>query len=207
MQISPTIVLVALNVIATIYAWNSPDILSKWMLNPYKINRDNQYYRFITSGFIHADWIHLIFNMIALYSFGSNLEYYLMAFTGADYQFYYYGIYVVALIVSDIPSFIKHKNDISYNALGASGAVSAVVFACIMVSPVSWLTFFFIPMPAFIFGIAYLFYSYYLSSKNAGGINHDAHFYGAVVGILSIIAIYPRVLPAFFQQISNWSIF
>lgn len=204
---NPTLVIVIINVLASLYAWSNNEVYQKWMLNPYKINHDGQYYRFITSGFIHADFVHLLFNMIALYSFGSNLEYYLMAYTGGDYGWYYYGIYLAALVISDIPTYLKHKHSPGYNALGASGAVSAVVFACVLINPLSMLLFFFIPMPAFIFGFAYLFYSYYLSNKAQGGVNHDAHFYGALCGILAIIAIYPPVVPKFFEQISSWSVF
>jgi membrane associated rhomboid family serine protease len=176
-------------------------------MNPYKVHTDNQYFRFITSGFIHGDWMHLIFNMIALYSFGSNLEYYLRVFKGPEYQLYYYGLYLVALILSELPTYLKHRNDSGYNSLGASGAVSAIVFACIIVSPLSWLSFFFIPMPAFIFGFLYLAYSYYASKKSLGGINHDAHFYGAVFGVIAIILIHPPTLTNFFEQLSHWSLF
>jgi membrane associated rhomboid family serine protease len=207
LRMNPTTILLLLNIGASIYAWNNQSIYRKWMMNPYQVNKQNQYYRFITSGFIHGDWMHLIFNMIALYSFGNNLEYYLMAFTGSDYPFYYYGMYVVALIVSEIPTYLKHKNDSGYNSLGASGAVSAVIFACIIVNPLSKLLFFFIPMPAFIFGFAYLIYSYSFSKRSLTGINHDAHFYGAVFGIAFIIAIHPPVLAGFFEQISQWSLF
>jgi membrane associated rhomboid family serine protease len=204
---SPTIVLLVLNIGASLYAWNNQDVYRKWMMNPYKVNTDNQYYRFITSGFIHGDWMHLIFNMLALYSFGNNLEYYLHVLKGNEYQLYYYGLYLAALVISELPTYLKHRNDSGYNSLGASGAVSAVVFACIVVSPLSWLSFFFIPMPAFIFGFVYLAYSYYASKKSLGGINHDAHFYGAVFGVATIIFIHPPALAGFFEQISNWSLF
>jgi membrane associated rhomboid family serine protease len=204
---SPTIILLLLCIGASLYAWNNQDVYRKWMMNPYKVNAENQYYRFITSGFIHGDWMHLIFNMIALYSFGDNLEYYLRVFKGTNYQLYYYGLYLAALILSELPTYLKHRNDSGYNSLGASGAVSAVVFACIIVSPLSWLSFFFIPMPAFIFGFIYLAYSYYASKKSLGGINHDAHFFGAIVGVAGMIFIHPPVLENFFGQISHWSLF
>ncbi len=203
----PTIILVVLNVCATLYAWNNQDIYQKWMMNPYKVNREKQYYRFITSGFIHGDWMHLIFNMIALYSFGHDLEYYLMVFTGNAYMFYYVALYLAALIISDIPTYLKHKNNSGYNSLGASGAVSAVIFACVIINPLGWNSFFFIPMRAFIFGFVFLTFSYISSKKALHGINHDAHFYGAVFGILFIIILQPSTLPLFFEQIGQWSLF
>jgi membrane associated rhomboid family serine protease len=207
MNIGPTLLLVILNIGASLYAWNNEEVYRKWIMNPYKVSRENQYYRFITSGFIHADWMHLIFNMIALYSFGRNLEYYLMGLTGSNYLFYYLIMYVMALIISEIPTYMKHRNNPGYNSLGASGAVSAVIFACVIMNPLSWLSFFFIPMPAFIFGFAYLIYSYTASKRGIDGINHDAHFYGAVFGILFIGLLNPSSIPGFFEQISQWRIF
>jgi membrane associated rhomboid family serine protease len=176
-------------------------------MNPYKVHTENQYYRFISSGFIHNDWMHLIFNMIALYSFGISLEYYLMVFTGSDYLLYFYGLYLSALVVSEIPTYLKHRHNPNYNSLGASGAVSAIIFACAVIAPLSMLFVFFIPMPAFIFGFLYLGYSYYLSQKGGDGINHDAHFYGAVYGIIAIILIHPSAPAEFYEQIANWSLF
>ncbi len=200
---SPTIILVILNIGASLYAWNNQDIYRKWMMTPYLVNRENQYYRFISSGFIHGDWMHLIFNMIALYSFGVNLEYYLAAYTGANYQLYYYGLYLLALIISEIPTYLKHKNNPGYNSLGASGAVSAIIFARIIFDPMSEIYF----MPGFIAGALYLLYSYTVGKKGVGGINHDAHFYGALVGILFIVIIHPASVPSFFEQISQWNLF
>jgi membrane associated rhomboid family serine protease len=207
MSLSPTLILVILNIGASLYAWNNQDVYRKWMMTPYKVKRENQYYRFITSGFIHGDWMHLIFNMIALYSFGRNLEYYLAAYVGASYPLYYVAMYLTALILSEIPTYLKHKNNAGYNSLGASGAVSAVIFACVIIHPLSDLYLFFIPMKGFIFGAIYLVYSYMSSKKGVDGINHDAHFYGAVFGIVFIVLLNPSVVPSFFEQISQWNLF
>ncbi len=203
----PTLILIILNIGASLYAWNNKEIYGKWMMNPYRVQHYNQYYRFITSGFIHGDWVHLFFNMFALYSFGSNLEYYLNVFTGIYYQFYFYGIYLASLIISDLPTYLKHKDNESYNSLGASGAVASIIFACIIVEPLSKISIYFIPMPAFIFGFAYLAYSYYSSKKSLGGINHDAHLYGAVFGVVAIGIIHPPLLAGFVEQISQWRLF
>ncbi len=204
-MISPTLILVILTIAVSFYAWEKKDMYYKWMMNPYKVKREKHYYRFITSGFIHGDWMHLAFNMIALYSFGVHLEAELYTFMGNYYQFYFFGIYFLALIVSDIPTYIKNKNSSSYNSLGASGAVSAIIFACVILDPLSELSIYFVfNLPAFIFGVLYLVYSYYAGKKTVGGINHDAHLYGAVFGVVAIICIHPACLPAFFDQISTW---
>lgn len=203
-MIGPTIVLIILNIIASIYAWNNKTVYSKWMMNPYKIHNDNQYYRFITSGFIHGDWIHLAFNMFAFYSFGRVLEYHLASITGGAYQLYFYGIYILALIVSDLPTYFKNKDDENYNSLGASGAVAAIIFACIVVDPLNDVYVYAIPIPGFIFAFLYLGYSYYASKKGLGGVNHDAHFYGAVFGVVSILIINPGAATLFFEQIKRW---
>ena len=205
---SPTLILVILNVAASFYAWDKKDMYYKWMMNPYKVKRENQYYRFISSGFIHGDWMHLAFNMIALYSFGKHLEGQLYSFTGQYYLFYYFGIYFLALIISEIPTYLKHKDNTNYNSLGASGAVSAIIFACVILDPLSKLELYFIfKLPAFIFGILYLIYSYYSSKKMSGGVNHDAHLYGAVFGIVAILLIHPPALSEFFRQVSTWRLF
>ncbi len=205
---SPTLLLVILNIGASLYAWNNQDIYRKWMMTPYLVNRENQYYRFISSGFIHGDWMHLLFNMIALYSFGGNLEQHLFNYTGANYQIYFYALYSIALIISDIPTYLKYKNTPGYNSLGASGAVSAVIFACIVFDPLSTLYLFLaIPIKGFIFGFIYLIYSYSLSKRGGDGINHDAHFYGAAVGILFVTILFPSAIPEFFRQIGDWDIF
>jgi membrane associated rhomboid family serine protease len=204
---SPTIILIILNVGASFYAWSNENIYGKWMMNPYRIHHDNQYYRFITSGFIHGDWMHLFFNMFAFYSFGEALEYYLDIYEGATSQLYFYGIYIVALIVSDIPTYLKNKDNENYNSLGASGAVAAIIFACIIINPLSEIYIYFIKIPGFIFGFIYLAYSYYSGKKSLGGINHDAHLYGAIFGVISILIIHPPFLYTFIEQISSWRLF
>ena len=203
-RMSPTIILILLNIGASFYAWNNKNMYNKWMMNPYRIYHNNQYYRFITSGFIHGDWMHLFFNMFAFYSFGEALEYYLYMYTGAAAQLYFYGVYIIALIVSDIPTYFKNKDNESYNSLGASGAVAAIIFACIVAEPLGDLYIYGIHCKNFIFGFIYLAYSYYSSKKNLGGINHDAHFYGAVFGIVAMAVIHPTLLTTFFEKLGGW---
>jgi membrane associated rhomboid family serine protease len=204
---SPTLVILILNVVASIYAWNNRSVYYKWMMNPYQVNTSRQYYRFITSGFIHGDWVHLLFNMISLFFFGLNFEYHLIKFTGSHYMFYYYGFYLAALVLSELPTYFKHKSNSNYNSLGASGAVAAVIFACILLDPLERLLVFVFPVPGFIFGFLYLAYSYTFSRRSPHGINHDAHFYGALFGIVFMIVLYPPSVGEFFRQIAQWNLF
>ena len=204
-----TYILIALSVLASYYAWNRTDKLYAWMLNPYSVVHRNQYYRILTSGFIHHDWTHLIFNMITLYFFGRNMEYVLNYYHGGGGVVYFIALYFIGMAVADIPSIIKHRDHPNYNSLGASGAVSAVLFASILFSPTNKIFLFFIPvgMPGYIFGALYLIYSYYQGRKMADNINHDAHLYGALFGIIFSILIQPSVIPHFFEQILNYRIF
>lgn len=201
-----TIILIIANIAASLYAWDKKDLYYKWMLNPYKVKRNNQYYRFITSGFIHGDYMHLGFNMIALYSFGNNFESELYKLTGNAYPLYFFGVYLLALIVSDLPTYFKYQNKPNYNSLGASGAVSAIIFACILLDPLGKVYIYFIPIPGFIFGVLYLIYSYYSGKKLEGGVNHDAHFYGAVFGIAAIIALHPKALIEFYDDVISYTL-
>lgn len=199
-----TLFLILLSVAASFYAWSNREIYSKWMLNPYLVDKKNQYYRFITSGFIHADYMHLFFNMFSLYAIGTSLEeYFNMAF-GDTGKYYYLALYIGGLVISDIPTFIKEKKNTNYNSLGASGAVSAIIFSFIMVAPVQILRINFIPMPAFLFGVLYLGISYYQARKAGDNINHDAHFYGAMFGILFSALLIPGCLIDFMHQLTSW---
>lgn len=157
--------------------------MNRLILTPYWIERKNEYYRFITSGFIHADYMHLAFNMISLYFFGDQVE----ASIGRGM---YILLYVLGLIISDVPTYFKNKNNSNYASLGASGAVSSVIFASIVFYPIREICLYgFICFSAFIFGILYLAYSYYMDKRNNDRINHSAHFYGAVVGLVFVALI------------------
>ncbi len=203
-----TYILIAINVIASLYAWNRTDKYYAWMLNPYSVVHRNQYYRMLTSGFIHNDWVHLIFNMITLYFFGRNVEYVFSYLYGGAGTIYFLILYFAGMLVADIPSVVKHRNDPHYNSLGASGAVSAVLFAAILFNPTSRICLYMaLCMPGFIFGALYLLYSFYQGKQSAGNINHDAHLFGALFGIVFSIIIEPTVISSFFDQVLNFRIF
>jgi membrane associated rhomboid family serine protease len=203
---SITLIIIVVTALVSVAAWNNASLMDRWMMNPYQVSNRGQYYRLLTSGFLHADWSHLIFNMLSLYFFGATIEYQFNDLFGSNGPIYLIGFYLAGIIISDIPTLLKHRNNPGYNALGASGGVSSVIFASILIYPLSKISLMFIPIgvPGFIFGALYLAYSYYESRRGGGFINHDAHLYGALFGIVFMIAVYPPVLPQFIQQIQTY---
>jgi len=154
---------------------------------------------------VHADWAHLLFNMISLYFFGRLIELvFSYVFQGNGYL-YLLAFYLLAIVVSDLPSLIRHLNRSNFNSLGASGGVSALLFAAILFQPTEKIYLYgALGVPGFIFGGLYLAYSAYESKRGGGNINHDAHLYGALFGILVMIVVYPPVVTIFVEQISAW---
>lgn len=205
---SITLILIIVTVGISYYSWQNPSMLDKLVLNPYKVTKKNEYYRFISSGFIHADFGHLIFNMLSLWFVGEGIEGLFGMLFGTNGGIYFLVLYILGIIVSDIPTFLKNRNNSNYNSLGASGGVAAVLFAAILYAPLLQIClYFFICMPGFIFGILFLGYSFYESKRGGGYVNHDAHMYGAIFGMLFMAVVYPAAVPGFFQQIASWSIF
>jgi membrane associated rhomboid family serine protease len=196
-----TLLIIALNVIASIIGFNNRDFINRAIMWPYGVKRNNQYYRFITSGFVHANYMHLIFNMFTFYFFGSNLELMLKGYDlGGSTS--YLAIYILGLIVSDIPTYIKQQNNRDYLCLGASGAVSAVVFASIIFDPWSSIYLYgIIKLSALLFGVLYIVYCIYMSKRGNDHVNHDAHLWGALFGIVFTVLLIAIVQPALFAQI------
>lgn len=193
---SQTLLIIIVTSAISIYALNEQSLISKLIMDPILV-KSGQYYRLLTSGFIHADYQHLIFNMFTLYSFGSNMEY----FFNRHGRFTFLIVYLVAIVLSSIPAYIKNKDNSRYLALGASGGVSAILFSSILLDP--WVMFVFPPVPAIVFGVIYLAYTYYMSKRNIDNIGHDAHFTGALVGILATIILEPSVISYFFDTIMH----
>ncbi|MBC8046504.1 MAG: rhomboid family intramembrane serine protease [Fimbriimonadaceae bacterium] len=206
MTLTVTLIIIILTVITSMMAFNNPIFKGGALFIPYGIARRKEYHRFITSGFIHADWMHLIFNMYVLYIFGETLEkHYLPAYFDMKARIVFIIIYIVGMVVSDIPTYFKYRHSPGYASLGASGAVSAIVFATILLNPMAKMGLLFIPvmLPGFIFGGLYLIYSVYMSRKGGDNINHDAHFYGALVGLTLPGLFDPIIFKNFFNQIMN----
>ncbi len=203
-----TFIIIALIVVISIWAWQDSLRLSRFMMNPYMIQNRKEYHRFLTSGLIHKDSLHLFFNMFTLYFFGSNIEKHWVYLYDNQGYLYYFGLFFGGIIISDIPTFLKNKNNPAYNSLGASGGVSAVVFASILYFPISDICLYAIfCLPGFILGSLFLIYSYYAGKKGGDTINHYAHFYGAVFGIGYAFFVQPTAIFSFWQQLSTWSFF
>jgi membrane associated rhomboid family serine protease len=200
---SLTFIFIGITVALSIYAWNNQSIMNKWIMNPYSVQKYQEYYRFLTSGFLHADYGHLFFNMLSLYFFGQNVEYYFSALYGETTGgLLYAALYLVGIIVANVPSYADHKNDSGYNALGASGGVSAVIFSAILFAPTSSMYVYFIKMPAFVFAILYTAYSIYMSKRNLDNIGHSAHLYGAAFGVAFTLILKPDLFSSCIAQIT-----
>ena len=183
-----TITLTIITIIVSLLAFNNQETMDRLIFYPPAITKDKQFYRFITSGFIHADMMHLAFNMLSFYFFSILVEPKFIEYFGDWGRATYFIMYILALIVSILPTYYKNANNRNYRSLGASGAVSAVVFAGLMISPLSMIGFFIIPpiIPGFIFGPLYLLCSAYLDRKGGGNVNHSAHIWGALFGVVFI---------------------
>lgn len=196
-----TIILIAANVLLSIACFNDERLMGRMIMWPYGVKRYRQYYRFITSGFIHANWVHLFFNMFTLFFFGRVIEAY-FSFLQLGGVLSYLLLYFLGLIVSDIPTYLKQKDNYNYHSLGASGAVSAVVFAAIVFNPWSSIYLFgAIRIAAAVYAVLYIWYSIYMAKRGGDNINHDAHLYGALFGLGFTIALIAAMQPTLFGPI------
>jgi len=199
-----TIAIIIITGITSYQAFTNYGLKEKLIFNPYSIKKRNEWYRFWTHGLLHADWIHLALNLFVLFGFGETVEMEYKRNFGAIGSFYFVLLYVLGLSASSLFDYFKHRNNWSYNALGASGAVSAVLFAAILFNPTQILLLYgIIPIPAVIGGGLYLVYSYYMARKGADNIGHDAHFWGAIWGIAFTAALDYRLLFSFWENVSN----
>ncbi|MEO6452975.1 MAG: rhomboid family intramembrane serine protease [Ginsengibacter sp.] len=204
-MISITLIIIVATVIVSLVGFNNSQVIDNLIFYPPAVTEKKQYYRFITCGFIHADMGHLFFNMFSFYLFSNGLvEPAFIDFFGDYGRAALLIMYVMALIVSLLPTYSKNKMNTQYRSLGASGAVSAVVFAGIIISPLSQLGFFIIPpiIPGFIFGPLYLILSAYLEKRGGDNINHSAHIWGALFGVIFII-----VATKLYANVDIWTAF
>lgn len=191
-------------VITSIYAFSNPGLYGKFMLHPYSVSRRQNVYTVLSSGIIHKDWSHLLFNMLTFLFFGFPLERLLSNVSSWGHgQFLL--IYILGLVLSDVSTIVKEKDNYHYHSLGASGAICAVLFSFILFNPTMSIYMFFIPIPipAVIFGFLFLGYCVWAANSSRDSINHDAHFYGALTGLLVTILLYPSVVAHFVREVGG----
>jgi membrane associated rhomboid family serine protease len=191
MELSITLILVIITVIVSLTGFSNQKVIDDLIFYPPAVSRHNQWYRFFSCGLIHADYGHLIFNMLALYLFGKGVENGFVDLIGPSGRYVYLFMYVSALLISLLPTYFRNKDNYHYKSLGASGAVSAVIFAGLMLAPETEVYIFFIPIPipGFIFAPLYLLISAVLDRKGGSNINHSAHIWGAIYGLAFVIVM------------------
>ena len=195
-----TLALIAVTGVLSFMAWKQPRLLAALILWPPAIERGREFWRLLSYGFIHADMQHLLFNMITLFFFGGAMEHYFSQL-GLPWPWGFVGFYLSALLVSILPSYLRNRGNPNYRSLGASGAVSAVLFAFILIQPWSLIIVFVIPVPAIIYAVVYVGYSIWMERQGTDNINHSAHLWGAGYGVLFTVLLQPRILEHFFASL------
>ena len=197
-------IIIGVTGVITYMAWQNERLFNKLLLSPYAMIRNKEYYRILTHGFLHANWTHLIINMLVFWSFGRVLLVNFIVFWDYAGIWLFISLYLSSIIVSSLYSIAKHKDDYNYSAVGASGATSAIVFGSIFFDPWNMIYFFgIIPIPGILFGVIYLVYSYRMSKKGTDNIGHDAHFWGAVYGFTFPIFFKPELWEYFTHRLLN----
>ncbi|HMN88618.1 MAG TPA: rhomboid family intramembrane serine protease [Saprospiraceae bacterium] len=191
---SLTLALIILTALVSLQAFNSSVVSGKLLFYPSWMNRHGEWYRFLTHGFVHANWEHLLVNMYVLYLFGEFTEAQFEALFGVGLgRMLFVVFYTSAIVIASIPSYFKHQHNPSYRAVGASGATSALVFAYVLFNPWGW--FLFPPLPAILFAVGYLWYSSYMEKRGMDNIGHNAHFWGSVYGVIFLIVTAAALRP------------
>lgn len=198
-SLSHTLLLIMITVAISLLAFTQRQVMNRLVFfGP--ATKAGQFDRLITYGFVHGDGFHLLFNMITLFFFGQVIEQFYRQYAfDMGFALFYLG----GLLISILPTYFKHKNDLNYYSLGASGAVSAILFAFILFFPWKIIWVFIIPVPAIIFAIIYVVYSIWAERRNKNAINHSAHLWGAAYGVLMTIILDPLIIPHFLSQLLN----
>ena len=194
-----TLVIIAITCIVSFMAFKNSRLMNDLILWPPAITRQREYHRLVTYGVVHADFSHLLINMLTLYFFGQAMEGF---FTRVLGTFGFALFYIGGLVISILPTYLKNRANPNYRSLGASGAVSAVLFSFILLAP--WATinvFFAIPIPAIIYAVLYTGYSIYMDRRGQGNDNHSAHLWGGAYGVIFMLLVDPRVLPYFLNAL------
>jgi membrane associated rhomboid family serine protease len=204
--VSVTLILILITVGVSIWAFQTPSAFDKYAFYPYRVAKNREYVRFLSSSLLHVNWTHLLFNMLTLYFFGPTVEASFDFYTGGNGALIFAGMYISGMVVSELGTLQKYANDRTYSSVGASGAVAAVLFSSIWFMPTNQILVMFIPMPGFVFGAIYLLYTAWAAKNDfTGHINHDAHFYGSLWGVILTLVLAPESLGAFFDQMARFS--
>lgn len=188
--------------LVTYVAWERPELHRKLMLNPHDTIRGRQYYRLLTSGFVHNNAMHLFLNLFTLYFFGQAIESIFSGTFGQSGVGMYLLLFLTAIIVANVPTTLKYKDNPHYNSLGASGGVSALVLAFILFDPVQDLCLYAVLcLPGYILGALFIAYSIIMSKRDIDNINHDAHLFGALYGVIFILLLKPDTLSTFIEKL------
>lgn len=203
---SVTLLIVLVTSAISLVAMNNRDLFIRLLYSPYSVYHRKEYYRLLTHAFLHSGWLHLFVNMYVLYIFGQAAEEYFNYYREGAGTFSYLLLYIGGVFFATLPALKKHRDDVMYSSVGASGAVSAVLFASIAFNPTMPIIFIFlpIPIPAVIFGIIYLIYEAYMDKRSQDYVAHDAHYYGAIFGIVYTFITLPASFTNFFAQIMDY---
>lgn len=203
MEISVTLIIILFTSLISYQGFNNYNLIDRLKHSPSREANGKEYYRLLTSGFLHADWVHLLINMFVLYSFGNYIESYIISIFGNPMgKIVYLVMYLLNIVIANIPTMVRQKHNPSFSSIGASGAVSGIIFIFILLNPWAILyLFFIIPVPAIIAGIGYLIYSSYAANKGHGRLDHSAHFAGAIAGMAMIIILNRQILGDFMHRL------
>ena len=201
MQSPITLGLIAVTALVSWLAFKDRRLVDRLILWPPAVSQLHQYWRLASYGLLHADLSHLLFNMITLFFFGRLIEQVMVQLTGSWLTYPLF--YLTALVVSILPSYLRNQGNRNYFSLGASGAVSAVLFAFILIQPWSLIFVFFIPAPAILYAVFYVGYSIWMDRRGGDRINHSAHLAGAAFGVMFMLAMEPRLFNVFIDQLLN----
>ena len=193
-----TLILIAVTALVSWLAFKDRRLVDRLILWPPAVARRHEYWRLVSYGFLHADFPHLLFNMITLFFFGRVMEQFYASQLGT---FGFALFYIGALVVSILPTYLKNRGNPNYRSLGASGAVSAVLFGFILLAPWQRIIVFVIPMPAIVYAVLYTAYSIYMDRRGQDNVNHSAHLWGAAYGVAFTLLVNPRVLPHFLNAL------
>lgn len=198
MELSITLAIIAVTTLVSWLAFSNERLMQGLILWPPAVTRGHEYHRFLGYGLVHADFTHLLFNMVTLFFFGRAMEGFYAQYLGPLGMLWFY---LSALVVSALPSYLKHRRDPNYATLGASGAVSSVLFAFILLQPWTTIYVYVIPVPAILYAVLYTGYSIYMGRQKRDRVNHSAHLAGAAYGVLFTVLMEPRVLSHFLAEL------